>query len=1112
MSEKLAPAPSTVSVIIPNYNGRSHLPDCIASLLATVPWSVELEIIVVDNGSTDDSIGWLNATHPKVRVIANGRNLGFARAVNRGAQEGHGEYVAFLNTDMRVDADWLAALLDTLRKARDMKCVGSIVLDWTGEKVDFAGRPDDALNLLMRPPAESSMLAKVSEDSSLLFASGGAMLMRRASFLELGGFDEDYFLYNEDVDFGWRFWLRGGRVVRSARSRVYHRGGASAQEFGLESVMRLAQSSTLCTLIKNLGEEELRRVLPLVLYYLVDRGSWFKEAGLSLGGAVKAVLDGLPVLLEKRRVVQQTRVRTDASLFSEVGHPLAGVLDEARVRSFAENRRARTLLTAKLTLTPAPFARYLREALRCASEYSRRETKGNQSKQASPASCPQRDQGTPFWKAGPRRVRGLARQKNEARGGMRSSLSQSQSAAMRALRRWLPTRVKSWIKRALLRSSSRWAGTGSFASSGSGAARVDEQSDCKLVYGKYDVVVFSIIDWHVRHQRPQQMAIQFARHGHRVFYLSTGQPGSVQPKPGSIVVEPLHERILGVTLGASRPMNIYRDSVSGPVGSELATALAELSRKYGIHEAVALVQLPFWAPVALGAHDRFGWRVVYDCMDRHSGFSTNSAAVLRREEELRERSDLVVASSLELMEDQRGHSAPSVLIRNACDFRHFARSPRGAVSGLPHSKRPTIGYFGAISDWFDAKLVAEIASRRPEWEFVLIGSTSGCRLGLLPRLKNVRLLGEQLYKELPGYLHQFDVCIIPFLITTLTRATNPVKVYEYLSAGKPVVSTDLPELASLRDRGLVRTAHDADDWVNKIEAALMDNGDQAVRARRLFACQNTWSKRFVALHGAIRNIYPRVSIIIATHNRRELTGACFESLFRNTCWPNFEVIVVDNASTDGTVDYLRDMVARQSNVRLIVNDSNAGFAPANNQGICHASGDFVVFLNNDTRVTRGWLCRLVGLLEKDETIGLVGPVTNSIGNEARIDVSYASPGEMEDFAEARTWDLAGRAFEIPMLALFCAAARRTTLDAVGLLDERYRIGMFEDDDLAHRLRVAGYSVVCAEDAFIHHEQGASFRQYSEAQYTEWFLANRKRFEQKWKVTWLPPGARGQGRR
>ena len=695
---------------------------------------------------------------------------------------------------------------------------------------------------------------------------------------------------------------------------------------------------------------------------------------------------------------------------------------------------------------------------------------------------------------------------------MRGWWSRSNPVVVRALRRWLPTRVKRWIKRTLLRSSSRWAVTSSFARSGPEAALVDEQSYCELASGKYDVVVFPIIDWHVRHQRPQQMAIQFARRGHRVFYLSTPQPGSVQPKPGSMVVQPLHERVLGVTLGTSRPMNIYRDSVTEPVGSELATALAELSREYGIHEAVAAVQLPFWAPAALGARDRFGWRVVYDCMDRHSGFSTNSAPMLQSEEELRERSDLVVASSIELMEDQCGHDAPSVLVRNGCDFRHFAREPRGAAPKISDGRRATIGYYGAISDWFDAKLVAEIARRSPQWQFVLIGDTSGCQLGLLPRLKNVRFLGEQPYGDLPAYLRQFDVCMIPFLVTPLTRATNPVKVYEYLSAGKPVVSTDLPELASLRDAGLVRTAHDADDWVDKIQAALIDNGDQPVRARRLFACQNTWSKRYAALDGAVRNIYPRVSIIIVTHNRKGLTEACIESLFRNTGWPNLEIIIVDNASTDGTVEYLRKVAERHSTVKLLVNDSNGGFAPANNQGICHASGDFIVFLNNDTRVTRGWLGRLVNWLERDRTIGLVGPVTNSVGNEARIDVSYTSPEEMEDFAEARSWDLAGKGFQIPMLALFCAAAPRRALDAVGLLDERYRIGMFEDDDLAHRLRRAGYRLLCAEDVFIHHEQSASFRQYSEAQYTKWFLANRRRFEQKWKVTWLPPGARGQGRR
>lgn len=356
-------------MVIPNYNGRSFLPDCISSLLAGASRPPELEIIVVDNGSVDESVKWLKCAQPHVRVLENTKNLGFARAVNRGVRAASGEFVALLNADMRVDTNWLSSLLSTLHKAPNMVCSGSIVLDWKGESIDYAGRPDDALNLLMRPRSDSSALASMSDDSPLLFASGGAMLVRRADYLELGGFDEDYFLYNEDVDFGWRLWLRGGRVLRSVRSRVFHRGGASAQELGLERVMFFSQSSTLCTMIKMLGEEELRRALPLVLYSLVNRGKQFPEAQRSLGDAVDSVLAQLPTLLEKREVVQATRVRTDADLFGEVGHPLGGVLADPDVSRFAGDRRVQRLLGAAVRLAPAPFARHVKRALRCASRF-----------------------------------------------------------------------------------------------------------------------------------------------------------------------------------------------------------------------------------------------------------------------------------------------------------------------------------------------------------------------------------------------------------------------------------------------------------------------------------------------------------------------------------------------------------------------------------------------------------------------------------------------------------------------------------------------------------------------------------------------------------------------
>ncbi|MDE2058819.1 MAG: glycosyltransferase family 2 protein [candidate division NC10 bacterium] len=274
---------------------------------------------------------------------------------------------------------------------------------------------------------------------------------------------------------------------------------------------------------------------------------------------------------------------------------------------------------------------------------------------------------------------------------------------------------------------------------------------------------------------------------------------------------------------------------------------------------------------------------------------------------------------------------------------------------------------------------------------------------------------------------------------------------------------------------------------------------QALRARRLL------DQGAGALNGrmAAGGHTTKASIVMLTKNRLALTQLCLESILCYTDDSHLEIIVVDNASTDGTRSYVGQLARQWPAIQLICNDRNEGFARATNQGIQKARGDYIVLLNNDTIVTRGWLSRLLRYLEQNPNVGMVGPVTNDAANEQMIAVGYTSLEELEVFAEERYRRWEGRAFEIAMLQMFCVAMRRSLVDQIGLLDEQFGLGTFEDDDYAHRVRQGGYTLLCAEDVFTHHFGRGTMRRLQEDTYFKLFDGNRRLFERKWGVHWRP---------
>jgi GT2 family glycosyltransferase len=249
------------------------------------------------------------------------------------------------------------------------------------------------------------------------------------------------------------------------------------------------------------------------------------------------------------------------------------------------------------------------------------------------------------------------------------------------------------------------------------------------------------------------------------------------------------------------------------------------------------------------------------------------------------------------------------------------------------------------------------------------------------------------------------------------------------------------------------------------------------------------------------------SVVVVSFQSLLLTRMCVETVLFNTRERTFELLVVDNGSTDGSREYLEGLAKRDARVTLIANEDNRGFPAACNQGLAAARGDYLVLLNSDTMVAPGWLSGLLSHLGEDDA-KLAGPVTNRIGNEAEVATDYETYGDFLREARSRAGLSRGKAFEIDTLTMFCLAMRRGAYEAIGPLDESFGIGTLEDDDYAMRARRAGCSLRCAEDVLVHHFGEGSFGElFEDGEYSRLLERNRRRFEQKWDEAWRPYGRR-----
>lgn len=234
----------------------------------------------------------------------------------------------------------------------------------------------------------------------------------------------------------------------------------------------------------------------------------------------------------------------------------------------------------------------------------------------------------------------------------------------------------------------------------------------------------------------------------------------------------------------------------------------------------------------------------------------------------------------------------------------------------------------------------------------------------------------------------------------------------------------------------------------------------------------------------------KTSIIIPTFNGRGLLKDCIYSIKRHTNEP-YEIIVVDNGSSDGTVD-----ICRQEGITFISLANNIGFPAACNKGLKIATGDTLLLLNNDVIVTRNWLQNMLNCLNSETNIGIVGPLTNYASGKQQIDMPYTSLEEMSNQLnepDASKW------LQVDRIVGLCFLFKRELMDRIGLLDERYSPGHFEDDDYCYRARNAGYTFRIAGDVFVFHHGSASFAKQDMSQVKHLIDTNKQKFMDKWGV-------------
>ncbi|KGN97508.1 glycosyl transferase family 2 [Porphyromonas gingivicanis] len=255
-----------LSIAILNWNGQALLERFLPSVVR-YSHHRDVEVVVIDNGSTDTSCSFITSSYPQIRLIRLEKNYGFAEGYNKGIQEITTPYLCLLNNDVEVSEGWTEAPLSLLKENCHIAAVQPKIKSYSQPSMfEYAGAAGGFLDRLGYPFCKGRILECVEEDnqqydteSPIFWASGAALFIRRADFIAVGGLDRLFFAHMEEIDLAWRLQRMGKKIVYTPLSSIYHQGGASLQQ-GSPQKIYLNFRNNLLMLYKNLPKNSFQKV------------------------------------------------------------------------------------------------------------------------------------------------------------------------------------------------------------------------------------------------------------------------------------------------------------------------------------------------------------------------------------------------------------------------------------------------------------------------------------------------------------------------------------------------------------------------------------------------------------------------------------------------------------------------------------------------------------------------------------------------------------------------------------------------------------------------------------------------------------------------------------